>query len=593
MNDPFVSDVGGYAWLEGYVQRHDTTGGNGTRRYESTLQMEGAVVILHEVRDQFETAGNNCGEIAAYLATADAHTRLRDFPQALLLVQRALYQAERANDTLSRVSCLLNLNRFFRGRELYTEARQQAEQAVLLIEAGRDTFQLMSEYQKLGYALANEGQLDRSLEVLHKALLMEDSSMSRRMQGSGIRESLFDVYMRKRDHVAALQLTNEQLKDSTEWEWFVGLSNMSTVLDSMGDLNGVMHYLQRVMDAPLFDHGATSDALARSASLWLRIGRPGNAERIVRQTLALKGGEELFQIDRRAVYNTLQRALAEQGKWKEAYSFRDQYQHLVDSLEGTAVEQTKVRFQLQHTWGQRMLADSLSPVVDIERTRSAADLDLTRERTRRNIFLFSGLGLLVFGVVVFRQRGRIQKALHRSAELLLNILPAEVADELKDTGSALAKHFDSTTILFTDFKGFTQASEKLNPQDLVAELNTCFAAFDHIVTARGIEKIKTIGDAYMCVGGLPDPKSSSPTAVVDAALEMQAFMIARKMNAMRKAYPLSKCGWAFDRPGGRRHCGCEEIPVRHLGRYGEHGEPHGEQRRGGTGEHQRNDVWTC
>ena len=116
----------------------------------------------------------------------------------------------------------------------------------------------------------------------------------------------------------------------------------------------------------------------------------------------------------------------------------------------------------------------------------------------------------------------------RSDALLLNILPEEVADELKATGHTDAKHFDTATILFTDFKGFTEASEKLSPQELVAELNTCFEAFDHIITARGIEKIKTIGDAYMCAGGLPDPKTSSPVDVVHAALEMRAFMVARK-----------------------------------------------------------------
>ncbi|MBP7515816.1 MAG: hypothetical protein KA791_14820 [Flavobacteriales bacterium] len=116
----------------------------------------------------------------------------------------------------------------------------------------------------------------------------------------------------------------------------------------------------------------------------------------------------------------------------------------------------------------------------------------------------------------------------RSEELLLNILPEEVAQELKTKGEAEARHFDEATILFTDFKGFTQASERMTPQELVAELNTCFKSFDHIITARGIEKIKTIGDAYMCVGGLPDPKSSSPVDVVHAALEMQAFMLARK-----------------------------------------------------------------
>ncbi|MEO8588973.1 MAG: adenylate/guanylate cyclase domain-containing protein [Flavobacteriales bacterium] len=116
----------------------------------------------------------------------------------------------------------------------------------------------------------------------------------------------------------------------------------------------------------------------------------------------------------------------------------------------------------------------------------------------------------------------------RSDELLLNILPAEVAEELKRTGAAAAKHFDLASVLFTDFKGFTSLTEKVGATELLQELNTCFKAFDDIITARGIEKIKTIGDAYMCVGGLPDPDSSTPADVVQAALEMQAFMIARK-----------------------------------------------------------------
>ena len=140
---------------------------------------------------------------------------------------------------------------------------------------------------------------------------------------------------------------------------------------------------------------------------------------------------------------------------------------------------------------------------------------------------------------VTRQRDDLDREVHertaelraekkRSDDLLLNILPEEVAEELKRTGAAEARHFEQATVMFTDFKGFTAISEKLTAAQLVEELNACFQAFDHIITARGIEKIKTIGDAYMCAGGLPDPKSSSPASVVHAALEMQAFMQQRK-----------------------------------------------------------------
>jgi class 3 adenylate cyclase len=116
----------------------------------------------------------------------------------------------------------------------------------------------------------------------------------------------------------------------------------------------------------------------------------------------------------------------------------------------------------------------------------------------------------------------------RSEELLLNILPAEVAEELKTTGAAKARHFQQASVLFTDFKGFTGMAAQLGAEVLLHELNACFEAFDGIIGRHGVEKIKTIGDAYMCVGGLPDPDSSTPTSVVHAALEMQAFMAARR-----------------------------------------------------------------
>ncbi|MBL0340864.1 MAG: adenylate/guanylate cyclase domain-containing protein [Bacteroidetes bacterium] len=127
-------------------------------------------------------------------------------------------------------------------------------------------------------------------------------------------------------------------------------------------------------------------------------------------------------------------------------------------------------------------------------------------------------------VVVYRQRNKINKARKRSDELLLNILPAEVAEELKEKGSADAKQFNEVTVMFTDFKGFTQISEKLTPTELVAEIHTCFKAFDHIIGKYNIEKIKTIGDAYMAAGGLPVANSTNATDVVNAAIEIQQFM---------------------------------------------------------------------
>ncbi|MEY3243055.1 MAG: hypothetical protein RIR11_4494 [Bacteroidota bacterium] len=118
----------------------------------------------------------------------------------------------------------------------------------------------------------------------------------------------------------------------------------------------------------------------------------------------------------------------------------------------------------------------------------------------------------------------------KSDDLLLNILPEEVANELKAKGSTEAKQFDEVSVIFTDFVNFTGTSAALSPHVLVAELNECFSAFDAIMEKYGIEKIKTIGDAYMAVCGLPKQNELHAQNAVQAAIEMNDFMAQRKKN---------------------------------------------------------------
>lgn len=130
----------------------------------------------------------------------------------------------------------------------------------------------------------------------------------------------------------------------------------------------------------------------------------------------------------------------------------------------------------------------------------------------------------------------VEKEKQRSDDLLLNILPEEVAEELKAKGSAEAKQFDEVTVLFTDFKDFTQISEKMTPKELVEEIHTCFKAFDNIIEKHSIEKIKTIGDSYMCAGGLPVPNKTHANDVVSAGLEIQQFILNRMAERTASGY---------------------------------------------------------
>lgn len=129
---------------------------------------------------------------------------------------------------------------------------------------------------------------------------------------------------------------------------------------------------------------------------------------------------------------------------------------------------------------------------------------------------------------VWSRTAELREEKRKADDLLLNILPEEVAIELKEKGRTNAKTYSQVTVMFTDFQGFTEASEKISAELLVSEIDHCFSAFDHIIQKYKIEKIKTIGDAYLCAGGLPGLSYSHAEDTLKAALEIRAFMVERK-----------------------------------------------------------------
>ncbi len=130
---------------------------------------------------------------------------------------------------------------------------------------------------------------------------------------------------------------------------------------------------------------------------------------------------------------------------------------------------------------------------------------------------------------VLQRTSELQAQKQKSDDLLLNILPEEVAEELKEKGTSAAKYFDHVSVLFTDFVDFTKAGERLTPQQLVDELHACFMKFDEICSKYNIEKIKTIGDAYLAVSGLPLSDEEHAINITKAAIEIREFIAERKL----------------------------------------------------------------
>lgn len=123
----------------------------------------------------------------------------------------------------------------------------------------------------------------------------------------------------------------------------------------------------------------------------------------------------------------------------------------------------------------------------------------------------------------------------KTEELLLNILPHDTAEELKSKGYATTRYYNMASVMFTDFKDFTKISETMKPTELVEELDLCFKSFDDIIEKYGLEKIKTIGDSYMCAGGIPKADDFNPIRITLAALEICEYMEVRRKDTKVKA----------------------------------------------------------
>jgi class 3 adenylate cyclase len=126
--------------------------------------------------------------------------------------------------------------------------------------------------------------------------------------------------------------------------------------------------------------------------------------------------------------------------------------------------------------------------------------------------------------IIKERTADILKEKDKTDELIANLLPKDTATELKNTGKASSQKFELVTVLFSDIQGFTRIAEQLNPEKLIDQLDNFFFHFDSVVEKYNIEKIKTIGDAYMCAGGIPYKNRTNPVEVVLSALEMQDYM---------------------------------------------------------------------
>lgn len=240
----------------------------------------------------------------------------------------------------------------------------------------------------------------------------------------------------------------------------------------------------------------------------------------------------------------LYQAEAAVGNTAGALRHFERYVAIRDSMSNEQRNKEVIRLDMNYDFERKRLADSLVQADHQHQAELTYRYQITRERDQKRVYILAALAVVALAVGLWRrlrfiQRSRkaVQHERDRSEHLLRNILPGEIAEELKNHGHVKVQEVKEVSILFTDFHEFTKLGERMSPQDLVAEIDACFQAFDEITLRHGLEKIKTIGDAYMCAGGLPVPGPGSAAATVRAALEMQRWLMDRAAARSQSGLP--------------------------------------------------------
>lgn len=433
-----------------------------------------AINTWQEALNTYKSYGNKTG-VANMLSNQGAvYFNQGDDAKSLELHLQSLKMSEELNDTLRTVTSLSNIG------AVYLNKQATYGKALDFFLRAHKLSKLINDKYLIGTASANLGEIYYRMNNDSTALIYLNEAKEAYDGTEDLPYALNyigKVYTRQKEFAKAISNHEKALAISEK---------LDTKLDMTQSLVGLgQAYEARGQAEPAIEHFKRA----------VEIGTTLNA------TTEIKDA-----------YEGLAQAYADNKDFPNAFK----YQNLLLAIKDTIynINTDKKLGTLQFTFDLQKKENQISLMQK----------DSERQKLIRNGFVGGFIVVGAFAFIFFGQRNRISKEKKRSDELLLNILPEETAEELKATGTAQSKSFDSVTVMFTDFKGFTQLSEKLSATELVGEINECFSAFDHIMQKYGVEKIKTIGDAYMAAGGLPRANSTHPLDVVNAAIAIQNFM---------------------------------------------------------------------
>jgi class 3 adenylate cyclase len=437
-----------------------------------------------------------------------------------------------------------------------------AEELIALASTLGDNLYLHRGYLQKGNKLNLKGNPDGAMEAYIKSVESAQKAGYVRGQGSAL-GAIADAYANTDNHANAMIYYHRAIDvlapsgDSV----LLGavISNAGDAFLQHKDYDSALWYFQesgRIFEKIDYPTGKAY-SLGNIGMVYANTGRKDLAERNINEAIRLLEETEDYSpiciyllsmsdifahkgdMTNAQAYALRSLALAEQYKLKDQVS--DASRKLSELSEKLGDQEAALRYYKKHI----AYRDSVKDISTVEKmanlrtnfevSQKQAEVDLLNEEKRSqrimliSLFLILGLGAILLGTLYWYYRS-IAREKKRSESLLLNILPSETAKELKKNGRVEAVKFDQVTVLFTDFVAFSKIAETVEPEQLVRSIDYYFRGFDEITSKYGLEKIKTVGDSYMCACGLPTANPSHASNVILAAQEMVALVTREMQN---------------------------------------------------------------
>ncbi len=500
-------------WKKGIAKADNNLGNN----YQSKSDYPKALEYYFKSLKMNEALGDK-GSIARITRSiGNVYSRQSDYPKALEYYFKVLKMKETLGDKGNIARTIGNIGLVYAGQGDYPKALKYHSKALKMYEELGNKSGIARTTGNIGNVYSEQSDYPQALKYYFKSLKIFEELGDK--QGIAMTSgNIGGVYVRQSDYTQAVGYFQSSLQLAEElgdkYVMALSLSSIGSAYIAIiedrtvkGGKPIVISTIPEIERRPAVSIPAGREALLAAAIDHLQRG------------LAIC--KEIGSLDRMMeCYGGLSKAYKLKGDYKKSLEMSDNFHAIKDSVFSQENTEEILKMGMKNEYERQRLTDSLKTA---EKQKIAA-INLKKQKNYTYMGIAGILLLAGFSFFIVKERGRSERARKQSDELLLNILPEEVASELKTTGGTTAKHYDDVTVLFTDFVDFTKASETMSPQNLIDELHSCFKAFDDITSKYGIEKIKTIGDAYLAVAGLPSADSKHAENVVLAATGINAFM---------------------------------------------------------------------